>query len=537
MNFVGIRAFSFYLALLLAVLSLLACEKKLTKMKLPKAKEVHTNFIYTPLSLDPRKSTDPVSTALYFMMYEGLTRLEPDGSLSFALADSIEISKDRKTYTFYLRESHWSDGSPLTAHDFEASWKTALAPDFPSMASHLLFPIKNAESAKKGLCPLSEVGVHALSNDVLIVELEKPTPYFMELTAYATYFPVPNGGKEVGRPTNGKASCVSNGPFELASWKNEDEIIVRKNLEFWNVKAVKIDLVHMTVIADEGTALNLYEKEELDWLGGLTSPLPLDAVTSLSQIKKIKLRPIAGTNFCSFNTKTFPFNNTHIRKAFAYAIDRQLIIDNVTQMFDEVATGPVPSVLKDYQESCFFLDGDGEQAQWHLEEGLKELGITKEDLPPLTYAFFSSELQKKLALALQSQWRKVLGISVSLECQELKSFIDKLRQKDFQFAQMSWIAQYYDRMSFLERFVQEDSFRNYGSWENVRYQELIRSSYQVIPPEKRAAILEKAESLLVEDMPIAPIYHYNALYLNQPRLKNAQVSPLGYVDFRYADVQ
>lgn len=514
-----------------------SCQKKFAQFKQKKLKEIYTNFIYSPFTLDPRKSTDPVSNALHFMLYEGLTRLEPDGSLSFAIADSVELSKDRTTYTFYLKKTLWSDGSPLTAHDFETSWKTALSPEFASMSSHMLFPIKNGEKAKNGLCSLGEVGVYAIDDYTLVVDLEKPTPYFMELTAFTTFFPVPHEGKELDYPKNGMSSLITNGPFELTSWKSEDEIIVRKNFHFWNVKAVKIDLIHMIIVADETTALQLFEKKNLDWIGGLISPLPIDAVTSLSKVKKIKIRPIAGTNFCAFNTKVSPFKNVHIRKAFGYAINRQLIIDNVTQMFDEVATGPVPSVLKNYKESQFFLDGDVKQARIHLKKGLEELGIKKENLPRLTYSFFASELQKKIALALQSQWRQVLGIEVSLESFEFKVFINKLHQQDFQFAQMSWIAQYFDRMSFLERFLKEDSYRNYSAWESSEYQKLINSSYKMVMPKKRAEILEKAETLLLDSMPIAPINHYNALYLENPHLKHVQISPLGHVDFRYADIQ
>jgi len=512
------------------------CSQQVSSKKPRKLKEVRTNFVYSPFTLDPRKSTDPVSNAVHFMLYEGLTHLEPDGTLSFALADSIEISKNRKVYTFYLRESYWSDGTPLTAEDFVQSWKALLSPDFPSLAAHLLFPIKNASRAKKGLCPLSDVGVYAPDEWTLIVELERPTHYFMELTAYATYFPVPHKGKEVELPKKGAFHFVSNGPFELASWKNDDEITVRKNDLFWNAKAVKIDLVRMTMVSNEGTALKMFEKGDLDWIGGLISPLPLDAVSSLTEVKKIQMRPIAGTNFCAFNTTLSPFNNVHIRKAFSYAIDRQLIIDNVTQMFDEVATGPVPSVLKGYEESRFFPDSDRDAAQKEFALGLKELGMQKEDFPKLTYSFFSSELQRKLALALQSQWRDVLGVEVALESSELKVFLDKLRQRNFDFAQMSWVAQFYDRMSFLERFLEKDTYRNYSSWENVRFQELIRSSFSVMSPKKRAKILEQAEELIAEEMPIAPLYHYNALYLKNPNLKNSQISPLGHVDFRYADL-
>lgn len=521
------------LSLFLLVFLFSSCKSKLNHSH--RVKKICTNLAYTPFNADPRKSTDPVSTTLYLMIYEGLTHLEPDGTISLALADSVEISKDQKTYKFHLRKSQWSDGTHLTAHDFESAWKEALSPGFSSLASHLLFPIKNGEKAKKGLAPLVDVGVRAIDEDTLVIELEKPTPYFMQLTAYPTYFPVPNREKEVKKKKN-SLFPLTNGPFKLVSWKNEDKIVLKKNQNFWNARETHIDLIELSVISDESTALQLFEKETLDWVGGLTSSLPIDSIPFLFRKNKIKFRPIAGTNFSVFNTQIFPFNNAHIRKAFAYAINRHLIIEHVTQMFDEVATGIVPSILKPYRANHFFLDGDAERARLHFHQGLKELGIKKEDFPPLIYSYFSNELQRKLALALQAQWETVLGVNISLVSSELKVFLSQLSLKNFQFAQMSWIAQYHDPMSFLERFLNKNTFRNYSSWEHPTYQKLINHSFETTSSEKRSQILEEAERLILEEMPIAPIHHYQALYLENPRLKNVQISPLGHVDFRHADI-
>lgn len=522
--------------LLICALLTIGCDKSGKKAQSQTTKEIRTNFIYNPLTTDPRKSTDPISNALHFMLYEGLTHLEPDGSVSLAIADSIDISNNRRIYTFYLKKTYWSNGTPLTAYDFERSWKALLSPEFPSLASHLLFPIRNAKNAKEGLCSLKDIGVQALDSYTLVVELEQPTPYFIELTAFATYFPVPNQGQEITLPKKGAYSLISNGPFVLTSWKNEDEITVQKNSYFWNTQSVKIDLIQITIISDERTTLQLFEKGNLDWIGGLTSPLPLDAIPPLNKAKKIKMRSIAGTNFCAFNTKYKPFNNVHIRKAFAYAINRKIIIDNVTQMFDEVATGLVPPVLKNYQENQFFIDNNIEESRKEFEIGLKELGWQKKDFPRLTYSYFSSELQKKLALSLQSQWSQVLGVEIQLESKELKFFLNQLQNRDYAFAQMSWVAQFHDRMSFLERFMYENTFRNYSAWEKPTYQELLSQSLTAISMDKREQILEKAEKILIEEMPIAPLYHYNVLYLKSPKLKNVQISPIGHVDFRYSDI-
>jgi oligopeptide transport system substrate-binding protein len=528
------RLFLLRIFLLLTATAPFSCQKKGVVVPCTEKKEqsICINFTYSPFSLDPRKSTDPVTTVMSFMLYEGLTRLESDGTVSMALAKHVKISKDRKTYVFHLRPCSWSDGTPLTAHDFEASWKKVLDPNFPSKSAFLLFYIKNASKAKRGECPLEEVGVKALDDTTLRVELKKPTPYFLDLTSFCTYFPVPFNGEEVPHPNRYRKS-VSNGPFMLKSWASDDEIVVVKNPFYWNAKEVQLDEIRATIIADESTALKMYEQGQIDWIGGLISPLPLDAVSALKNTMKLRQRPIAGTTIATFNVHKFPFNNVNIRKAFAYAINRKDIVENVSQMFDDIATGPVPHVLKNHDSTPLFSDNSERLAKKHFELGLQELGIIKEEFPTITYHYFSSELQRNLALSLQNTWKKVLGIEVELKCNELKTHLTKLHNRDFQFAQMSWIGQYHDRMNFLERFQRKDAFRNYSGWESPHYSRLIKESFYK-ESEERNALLNQAEKLIVKDMPIIPIYHYHLVYVKNPHLKNMMISPMGDIQFHKA---
>lgn len=495
------------------------------------ARVAHINFTYTPFTADPRKGTDPVTTVTSHLFYEGLTSLEPDGTIKPALAEKIKISRDRKKIIFTLRKSMWSDGSPLTAYHFEAAWKKVLSPEFQSRTAHLLFPIKNGEKAKYGYCSLDDVGVEALDELTLLVHLEGPTPYFLELTSYPTYFPVPYNGDEVPSPHQ-QGGLLSNGPFMLASWKNDDEIIAIKNPYYWNAETVRLDGVHASIIAEEGTALKLFEQGELDYIGGMISPLPIDAVAPLKDDALLKHRPVAGTTLCTFNIQEFPFNNRHIRKAFAYAINRKIITENISQMFDDIASGPVPHVLKKAAET-FFEDYNKEGAKHHFELGLKELGITKEEFPTITYSYFNSELQKNLAVTLQSYWKENLGITVKLEGKELKSHLAALHTHQFQIAQMSWIGQYHDPMNFLERFAKKNAYCNYGQWENPHYSRLLSDSF-FLENKKRAELLQEAESLLMDDMPIIPLYHYHSVYLKSHRLKGLAINPMGVVRFHHA---
>lgn len=504
------------------------CQKKNSSLK---RQAIAINFSYPPFSADPRKCTDPVTITLNFMLYEGLTRLEPDGRVSYALAERVKISRDKKKYLFYLRPAMWSDGSSLTAYHFEASWKKALDPEYNCRASNLLYPILNAEKARKGECSLEEVGVKAMDDQTLLVTLEHPTPYFLELTSFCTYFPVPFHGDEVPHP-NQAGQILSSGPFQITSWKNEDEIIVSKNPYYWNADNVQLDEIQISMISDEGTALNLFEKGKLDMAGGLTSTLPLDAISTLRERDTLRQRPIAGTTFCTFNVHKYPFNNVHIRRAFALAINRDKITQNLFQMFDDVATGPVPHVMKE-TVTTFFEDHQKELARQQLQIGLDELGITKEEFPKVTYNYFASELHRDLALALQGDWKKVLGVNVQIQALEFKSHLAKLASHDFLVAQMSWVAQFHDPMAFLERFDGKDTYRNYSGWENPHYSELLAASFYATHQGRRA-LLEEAEALLMEEMPLIPLYHFHAVYLKSPRLHGLSLSPIGDVQFHSA---
>ncbi|MBF5060232.1 peptide ABC transporter substrate-binding protein [Candidatus Neptunochlamydia vexilliferae] len=495
------------------------------------SQEVGISFSYTPFTADPRKGTDPATVQLSFMLYEGLTRVEADGKVTPALAKEIKISKDKKSYIFTLKEAMWSDGSPLTAYHFEQAWKRVLDPSFPSRSAHLLYPLKNGARAKKGECSTDEVGVKAIDEETLLVELEHPVPYFLQLVSFASYFPVPYHGDEVPHPDNG-GELLTNGPFMLSGWKNDDEITLIRNPYYWNANRVKLDRVRVLIIGDEETVLRLFEQGDVDFFGGLASPLPLDAVPSLKKNGLFSEQPSTGTAFSTFNVNRYPFNNAHIRKAFAYAIHRKTIIENISQMGDDIASGPVPHTLKDVA-TTFFEDYKKVLAKEHLKQGLEELGITKKEFPKVTYYYFSSKIQKNLAAALQSYWKKVLGIEVKLQAHDLKSHMAKLKSKDFQIAQMSWVGQYYDPMSFLERFKTKDSFRNYSGWENSHYTEMITNSYDKEGAE-RLELLQEAEALLMEEMPLIPLYHYHMTYVKNPRLKNLAITPTGIVLFHHS---
>ncbi len=498
-----------------------------------KMTELRMNINREPPTMDPRKGTELIGSAMHFIMFEGLMRLNPDGTLTPAQAKSVSISDDRKVYTFVLKDTFWTDGTPVTAGDFEWAWKKILSPDFPASNAHLLYPIKNAEKAKKGLLPVSEVAIVAKSDKTLVVELEQPTPYFLDLVSFCVFFPVnrkideahPDWSFEPG------PHFISNGPFKLREWKHNNEILFEKNTKYWEADQIYLDKIHVSMVSDENTVLHMYENNELDIIGLGISPIPTDALLKFQKIGFLKTQPSPGTTIICFNVTHPIFSNKNIRKAFAYAINRQEIIDNITQLGEEVATGVIPPVLKNNKNRVFFEDNNVELARELFRKGLKELGISEKDFPEITYSYSSSEANHKLAQAIQHQWSQILGVKINLQMSEHKVLLDKLGNRNFEIAQSLWVAQYKDQMNILERFKQRSNVKNYPGWEHPEFARLLDKSAQDSTEKERMATLEAAEALFVEEMPLAPIYHWKTSYMIQPHLTNTEFLPNGAFNY------
>ncbi|HEX4839629.1 MAG TPA: peptide ABC transporter substrate-binding protein [Rhabdochlamydiaceae bacterium] len=504
------------LTVLLSLVMLLftSCAKE--QKNLPrKPNTLRMNVIREPSTMDPRRGSEFIGATFHGMLFEGLTRLNSDYSVSVAQAKTIEISDDRKTYTFHLRQAKWSDGSPVTAIDFEKAWKKVLSPDFSAPNAPLFYPIKNAEEAKKGIVPVDEVGIYAIDEQTLVVELKNPTPYFLKLIAFCAFFPVKHTLDKLDPSWMNQAgeNYLSNGPFKLHSWKQNNEIVLEKNPFYWESTMITLERIHVSMIKDEHTVLQMYENDEIDIIGDAISPIPNDAILKYHKKGVLKTFPSAATTAVSFNVAQFPFNNKAIRKAFAYAIDRKEIVDNITQLGEQVATQIIPSCLKAETAQSYFRDNNLKKSKYHFEKGLKQLGLTPEEFPILTYHYSFSELNHKLAQALQQQWAKNLGVKVQLQQCEHKVFLDRLGKRDYALAQMFWFAQYHDPMSVLERFKYKNNPKNYCNWENPTYITLLEQTASAINAKERSHLLDAAESLILEEMPLTPIYHWKTVFM------------------------
>lgn len=492
------------------------------------------NIRTEPPSLHPGTATDTTSSAVLDQVFEGLMRINNDGEPEEAMAESYEVSDDLLTYTFHIREdANWSNGDPVTAGDFEYAWKWVLNPDNADTDyAYQLYVIKGAQAAKEEGGSLDDVGIKAVDDKTLEVTLQQPTPYFLDLTAFYTYYPVNQKVAEEASDWALEAgeNYVTNGPFLLDSWAHQDQIVLKKNPDYWDAETVKLETINMYMVDDENTALEMYNSGELEWAGDPTDALPLTAIQSLKDEGTLNISPLAGIYYYAFNTEKEPFNNVNIRKAFALAINREGIVQSITQREEQAAMALVPPSIWEESNEGYFTDNDVEKAKEYLEAGLEEMGL--DELPPVELSYNTSEAHAAIAQAVQDMWRQNLGVDVTLRNEEWNVYLDSMGNGDFYAGRMGWLADFNDAISFLEIF-QSVGGNNYTNWENEEFASLLEQSRSETDEAARKEIMREAEAIFMEEMPIAPVYFYTNSWLNKDYVRGLEVSALGSVQFKW----
>ncbi|MCE5317374.1 MAG: peptide ABC transporter substrate-binding protein, partial [Parachlamydia sp.] len=415
----------FYFLLILLLASGCSPESNNSIEQLEKSRQiVRLPITDEPSSLDPRLARDVPAATLLHMLYEGLMRADYDGKIIPGVAQHVSLSDDHKTYTFKLRKSTWSNDDPLTASHFAETWKSLLDPKFPAPNAYQFFVIKGAQAAKQGRISLSEVGIQALDDDTLVVELESPTPYFLELVSTHFFYPV--------HPKSSSDAPIGNGPYQLQQWAHHDALTFIKNPHFWDSSEVHLQMIIVSIL-DEHTALTLFENRELSWAGSPMGTLPQDAIATLKHRHQLHVLQAAGTHWCRFNTAKSPFQNIEMRRAFALALDRKALVEHITQGNQQPAMAIIPPAFG-LPKKAFFEDHDSPKAWEAFQKSLEELKMSKDDLPEITLSYLAGDRPHKVAQAIQQQWAKGLGITVRLQSDESKVLMDKLKKGDYQIA-------------------------------------------------------------------------------------------------------
>ncbi|MFN0064837.1 MAG: peptide ABC transporter substrate-binding protein [Chlamydiales bacterium] len=520
---------------------LLLCFVSCTNNRENNTKVFRLNLATEPPTLDCRKATDATSMNVLLMLFEGLTRFGFDHKPALAGASSVEVSEDQLTYTFRLREQYWTNGERVTAQDYLYAWKESLNPQFPSLFAYKFYLIENASAIKERTKPLESLGVETPDADTLIVHLTHPAPYFLELLALPTFYPI-----------HGKTACaypdwsaeagplyISNGPFQLDRWDHESEIILSKNPRYWDAANVHLDKISLSMIPDMRTELYMFEMGEIDWAGSPLSALPPECVPALMKEKQIHFYQTNGVYYYKINTDIFGLNNAKIRKALALAINRKEIVEHVLQANQTVATAVVPTLPNIHAAQQLFADGDIVLAQTLFAQGLQELGL--KEFPRFTLSYNTHTQHQKVAQAVQQQWKEVLGIQIDLESCDWKVYLPKINRQDYHIGRLGWVGEYNDPISYLEPFKYRDNphigGNNETGWENLRYCELLIASDKETDVQKRFSYLQEAEAILIDEMPLIPLFFLEYAYLKKPYVQDVYLSPLGMIDLKQARIK
>ena len=481
-------------------------------------------------SLDPALAFENNSSHIVNMVFEGLMRRGVDDVPQLAIAKSVDVSRDQTHYVFHLRDCKWSDGTDITAYDFEFAWKRALDPGTKAVTQvpYYFYPIKNAKLSLSGQISVDKVCVYAIDAKTLAVELEYPSPYFLDIIALPYFYPIPKNAIEENSNWGNNENLVCNGPFSLKIWKKGNEIEVVKNKNYWDQDNVHLDGINISIVGDSNTALLMYEKNNLDWIGAPFVRIS-DDVSSLDRNKD----SVQAYWFFA-NTEKYPLNNQKLRKALSYAIDRKSIVNNVFHKVGEPAMAILSPPLRVRSGHCF-QDNNVPLARKLFQEALDELGISKEDLSEIELSYVAElEMHQRIAQAVQDQLKKALGVKIVLRKAGWAVHYDSISSGDYDLGFMGWFTNVLDGAFILQNFKDKKDSYNKCSWENAQYKRCLDQANITLNQIERVRLLREAEDILIEEMPIIPLCFVKQRFAKNSKLKGENLSTLHFIDFKSA---
>ncbi|MGF1436924.1 peptide ABC transporter substrate-binding protein [Bacillus thuringiensis] len=502
---------------------------------------IHLPYIAEIPTMDVTKATDSESMNVMRNVFEGLYILGEDNKVIPGVAKSYEVSDNKKTYTFHLRDSKWSNGTPVTAADFVYSWKRAVNPDTAAEYAFLFFDIKNAKKINSKELPIDQLGVKVIDDQTLEIQLEQPVPYFIDLTTFATFLPInekyfESQGKQYGLEAN---QLVYNGAFTLDNWKHEQGFQLKKNPNYWDTKTVKLDEINFDIVKDKSTEINLYEAGQIDRVG-LTGEF-VDKYRNSSDFKE---RPEVTMQFLRMNQKNEVLKNKHVRLAISQAMNKKAFVDTVLNNGSLPADGFIPAQFakgsngKDFRkENGVLVKDDVKAAKENWKKAKQELGKEQVTLELLTS---DNAIAKKNAEYLKGELEKNLeGLTVHVKPQPRKQQIQLLLNSDYDLGVDVWGPDIPDPITFLDLFT-TDSTYNFDKYSNKQYDELIHQVKTDLAGNENARweAMKRAEKILLEDGAVAPFYQSGRSYLQRSSIKGIVTNDFGgEFNYKWAEVK
>jgi len=474
-----------------------------------------------PQDLDPQIVTGVPESKIINALFEGLVAEGPNGSDTVGgAAERWDISPDGLVYTFHLRaNAKWSNGDPVTATDFVRSYQRILTPSLAAEYAYKLHHVVGAEEFNKGtLKDFAQVGIKALDERTLEIRLKNRTPFLIEAMKHYSWFPVhlPTVEKHGGANRKGSAwtrteNMVGNGPFVLKEWRQNQKIIVTRSPTYWDRETVKLDAIHFYALESMDTEERMFRTGQLH----RTNELPIAKIDVYKKDfpESYRQDPYYGIYFFRLNVTKPPLNDKRVRRALALAVDRDAIVRNVSRGGQIPAYNLVPP--SDRYKSEAGIKGNLDDAKRLLAEAGFPEG---RGFPEITLLYNTSENHRAIAEALQQMWRRNLGINITLQNQEWKVYLDSMDTRSYDIARAGWIADYTDPNTFMDMWV-KDGGNNDTGWSNAEYEKLLASSYSAPDDLARFAIYQKMETILMDDVPIIPLYFYTRVFALNPKVK------------------
>ncbi len=496
--------------------------------------ELYVGIGTEPAALDPHLTTGLTEFNVMIALLEGLTTIDPETMMIRpGVASSWDVSDDGKTYTFYLDpNARWSNGDAITSHDFLFSFERILTPELGAPYAYMLYSMRGAEAFNKGeTSDFTTVGVSAPDASTLVIELVSPTPYFLNLLTHNTWWPVhPKTILQHGSMTDRISkwtrpeNYVGNGPFKLKRWRLNHSIIVEKNPFYRKIDTVKLNKIHFLPINIDSEE-RAFRADQLH----MTSTVPIHRLDwyRAQSSESLRIYDALGVYYYILNTTKPPLDDPRVRKALAYSIDREALTEHVLRAGQQPAYHFTPPNTGGYTARVR-LPYDPERAR----ELLAEAGYPEgKGFPEFELLFNTSESHHTIAVAIQQMWKKELGIDVQLHNQEWKVYLSTREAMGFDIVRAAWFGDYNDPYTFLS-LGEGDNGNNHSGWVHPEYDKLLKQSTITAKPDARRNIFHQAEEILIEEMPIIPIYFYVSSKLVDETVREWYPNLLGYQSYQ-----
>lgn len=484
-------------------------------------------------------------------MFEGLVKWVDDGEGNAITApgqaeswDKVANDDGTVTYTFHLRDGiKWSDGQAVTASDFEYSWKRLANPETAADYCYMIDMVKGYAEVADGSAEPDTLSVKAVDDTTFQVDLTYDCPYFEEIVAFPATFPVRQDMVEGSDNwTFDTATYIGNGAYKMTEWSHNAYILMEKNENYYDYENLGPDSIKFALLDDNNAMLKGYNNDELDFIENL----PVDEVATYLASGELEIGDYIGTYYVCFNTEDEIFSDPQIRKAFSLVIDRNYIVDSVTQSGEVPATGFVPAGVNDAEgasgddfrtvggEYYSVSEEDYEKNCEEARQILADAGYPNgEGFPTVEYLYNTDDKHKKIGEALQNMWQEQLGVTVNLDNQDWNVFLQNRKDGNYQIARNGWIADYNDPCSFLDMWYTGGG-NNDAQYSRAEYDAAIDAAKATSDPAERMAAFHEAEDILIgEDNVLAPIYFYTQPYMLKDDIAGMYYTPLGYFFFGY----